>query len=317
MFQRISIQFFFVLIIFNLALSCQIVIRIDNIQDNYMVEQQIDVIDQFLSANMPISVGIIANNFGNDSNIVSYIQNVTTNYSVEPCSHWNNITVSSYDLLEQETMLQNFSEQIKSILGISQVVTFIPPYDVFDNTTLTAMLATGYTTISSSYGLDPGPFANNQPIYHYPATASTTDWYNITIGVNATTTISQLQQGLEIYGFGVIMVQPELYLIDSSWLSQLNLLISMLPNLGCEISLFREMNSLGTTSPIETTSSSSNLSTSTSTSGSTETSISGSTGSSSSGSTGSSTSGSTGSSTSGSTGSSTSGSTKICQHHLK
>jgi peptidoglycan/xylan/chitin deacetylase (PgdA/CDA1 family) len=234
--------------------GCRIAMRLDDIQDYYTVSDQIKVIDRFIAADIPISVGIIANYFGTDPTIVSYIQNVTTNYQVEACSHnWNHVDISQYNLTDQISMLQNSSAKITSLLpGIPPVITFISPYNSWNSDTLTALADTGYDRFSSSYGLDPGPLSNTAPIYHYPATAATTDWVNITSGVTAATTISQLQSGLSTYGFGVVMVHPELYYADSSWYSELDNLIAAVRTLGCEMSLFRDMNLPSTTTPATT-----------------------------------------------------------------
>lgn len=164
--------------------TCKIAFRLDDIQDFWLGEAQRQVIDKFVTYDVPLTIGVIANFFGSDPQIVSYLQNVTTNYPIEEAEHgWNHEDFTHYSYSEQYNKLNQSRFRIRQSLPQADLVTFIPPFNAFNEETLSAMSDLGYTHLSSSVGIDSGPFSNTEPIYRYPVGASTDSFNNNPVGV--------------------------------------------------------------------------------------------------------------------------------------
>ena len=245
-----------ILIIFAalaVANGCKIAFRLDDIQDFYASSQQRVIIDKFITKGYPLSIGIIANYFGTDATLVNYIKNVVgaSDNEIEVCSHGcDHEDFSTFTMEEQTTLLEESADKIAAILpGAPRVKTFIAPYNAINTDTLLALKTAGYTHVSSSNSIDPGPFANTKPIYHYPAGASTTNWQVTTTPVPASTTLAEIQNQLNLYGFAVVMMHPQCYLADPSWLDELDYLLDKVADFGCDIRLFNQMQDSTTQAP--------------------------------------------------------------------
>jgi hypothetical protein len=66
--------------------------RLDDIQDYWITGPQQAVIDVFKTAKVPMTIGIIANEFGEDPDMVGYVQSAISyakdnNWQLEIASH--------------------------------------------------------------------------------------------------------------------------------------------------------------------------------------------------------------------------------------
>lgn len=59
--------------------------RLDDIQDFFVTNQQQAVINLFRELNAPLSIGVIAYYFGDDTGNVAFVRNMMVNASQSPC----------------------------------------------------------------------------------------------------------------------------------------------------------------------------------------------------------------------------------------
>jgi len=233
--------------------SCNcIALRIDDIQDYWIIPAQIGMMDLFQTNNIPLTIGIISNFFGEDEALVDYIKDGLNNeeWDLEIANHgFNHEYFSTFTLAEQETLLQEGKAKILSVFGslVPNVTTFVPPYNDFNNDTLTALANNGFRTMSSQTSLDlnPTPSDPSTPLFHWPIGAATC---NMTVspqlvGVDAAYTFSQIQQQMEAYGYAAVMMHPEEFCdlddtlsptnnISAHMFQQLQALIAMIQQAG-------------------------------------------------------------------------------------
>ncbi|MDE1843118.1 MAG: polysaccharide deacetylase family protein [Thaumarchaeota archaeon] len=127
-----------------------IAFRLDNIQDYWLDDVQIKIIDSFVSRDIGITTGIIGNTFGNDTKIVSYLKSETYTGNIDTAINgWNFEDFTTLTKNQQADLLQESRSKISNITGINPIV-FIPPYGKANNDTLHAMADNNITIISGS-----------------------------------------------------------------------------------------------------------------------------------------------------------------------
>ena len=194
--------------------SCNCVtFRLDDIQDYWINDVQIEVMDIFNERDIPITLGIIGNEIGEDTQIVSYINQSIPSNLLEIANHgWKHEDFTEYDKETQSQLIKNTNEQLQNIFGVSPTV-FIPPYNEYNNNTISAMNENGITHFSSSTNIanPPYPMIDAQ-LYSFPTGASTGELYletSLFTGINHKLTLSQIQNNISEYGFAVVMMHPQ------------------------------------------------------------------------------------------------------------
>jgi len=186
--------------------------RLDDIQDWWITEAQRKVMSIFESNALPLTIGIIANYYGTDKNIVDFVKaNIHSKaYCLEISDHgWNHEDFSSLSLNEQTDLLNKSINKIAEYTGIYPT-TFIPPFNAFDSNTIRALLATGFTYMTSQDKLDPPPHPNNAPIYRYPIDAATSDpASSLYYAYPADVVMKQIQNQLNNDGYSAVMMHPQ------------------------------------------------------------------------------------------------------------
>jgi len=199
------------------AESCNCVaFRLDDVQDYWITESQMAVMDTFKMDKTPITIGIIANFFGTDPSITGYVQEAiqTDGWEFEVSNHgYNHENFPSFTLAEQENLLKmGVAKTLATLPTLKSITTFIPPFNAFDNDTLTALIATGFTHFSSQVDLDPPPYPfSGEELYSFPINAATSDMNNEVYfdGVSWAVTWKQIQQQLAQFGFAAVMMHPQ------------------------------------------------------------------------------------------------------------
>lgn len=241
-----------------------VVFRLDDIQDWWISAPQKAVIDVFKAGKIPLSGGIIGNSFGDDSDIVTYIQNAltygtTNNWDFEILSHgWNHEMFSTFTLAQQKTLLLDSRNKILASIGNQQknVTGFIAPYNDFNANTITAMKSLGYTIFSSQVELDPAPYiyTAGASLYHWPINSATSnidnnDWYE---AIPAEDTFPAIVSQIADYGFASVMMHPQEFsvldsnhqptnVVSTSQIQELRDLIQMCIDNGIKIVSFRNL----------------------------------------------------------------------------
>ena len=195
--------------------SCNCVaFRFDDVQNFWLNDVQIKVIDTFHEKNTPVTVGIIGNHFGKDEKLVNSINNlVQAEFDIEIANHgWQHEDFAKYQKDEQSDLLKKSNQAILETLGISPTV-FIPPLNSFDDDTLSAMSENGIKYFSTE--LDESDIVyqvSDYPIYHFPEGATTgklNKEISLFEGLSPEETFSDILTSMENYGFAVVTMHPQ------------------------------------------------------------------------------------------------------------
>src|SRR5919198_3545543 len=107
--------------------------RLDDIQDYWLNNVQVGVIDTFRKNDASLTVGVIGNYFGEDHKLVSYLKSRLSNdsevsqASIEIANHgWNHEDFTLFTETQQSELLAKGNQKIVTLLGVQQTV-FIPP----------------------------------------------------------------------------------------------------------------------------------------------------------------------------------------------
>jgi len=205
--------------------------RLDGVQDYWLNEVQIKIMNTFLEKNVPLTIGIITNAFGNDKKITDYVkQNTIENmHSLEIATKGIGLTpYTNYDKAEQNENLKKSIESIQSTINVRSHV-FIPPDNKFNNDTLEILEENQITHISGSLingDLPPFEFKEKN-FYRFPqitATGKFNPSTNIFEGLSSQQVIEESVQGIKNYGFAVISIQPQEFatVVNSTYVNSYN-----------------------------------------------------------------------------------------------
>jgi peptidoglycan/xylan/chitin deacetylase (PgdA/CDA1 family) len=188
--------------------------RLDDIQDWWARNAQLAILDVFKQTNTPITIGVITGHFGTDLELVNHIKTILQDptWDVEVALHgFNHEDFTNYTYDEQLALLQQGVQVLTSTLGVTPK-TFLPPFNAFNNDTLNALLATGFTSISSEIDLDQGPFNFVNPaIWRLPIGAATSTYRadnNFFEPVSRETTLDDVTSQFAVFGYAAVMVHP-------------------------------------------------------------------------------------------------------------
>ena len=196
-------------------LSCNCVaFRFDDVQNFWLNDVQIKVIDTFHEKNTPVTIGIIGNHFGKDEKLVNSITNlVQAEFDIEIANHgWEHENFAKYQKDEQSDLLKKSNQAILEILGMSPTV-FIPPLNSFNEDTMSAMSENGIKYFSTE--LDESDVVyqvSDYPIYHFPEGATTgklNKEISLFEGLSHEETFSDIQTSITNYGFAVVTMHPQ------------------------------------------------------------------------------------------------------------
>ena len=167
-----------------------VVFRMDDVHDNRIRSAQLDIMNIFLSKKLDLTPGLIMNDVGNDSYIIDKVKEGLHKGLFELAVHgWNHIDYSRLSEQDQKNTILKALEKMNGLFGVRSNI-FIPPYDLFNRSTIKAMNGTDIRILSSALweenGFDGGKdvFAagmkirNNSAngIYHLPETISFDDY---------------------------------------------------------------------------------------------------------------------------------------------
>lgn len=126
-----------------------IVMRLDDVQDEWVRDVQLALLNRLISDHVHTSTAIIMDDFGNDSAIVSKIREGGDEGLFEYAIHgWDHVDYATLSLDEQKSTLQKAKAKLVDVLGKDSDI-FVTPYNNFNEDTLNAMDQTGMTIISS------------------------------------------------------------------------------------------------------------------------------------------------------------------------
>ncbi|MFQ5440590.1 MAG: polysaccharide deacetylase family protein, partial [Nitrosopumilaceae archaeon] len=187
--------------------------RMDDIQNYWLLDPQLEVLETFRVYNVTITIGVIGESF--EGYIASYVQNVTSskNSNIEIANHsWTHENFSLLDKDHQNQLIKISNDRIFNETGLLPK-TFYPPYGDINNSTLEVLREHNFTTMSSTFGSSPPPYPLViSGIQHFPATALTADYVPETEmfqGLPYNETLSDIQNSQEKFGFSVVALHPQ------------------------------------------------------------------------------------------------------------
>jgi peptidoglycan/xylan/chitin deacetylase (PgdA/CDA1 family) len=202
-------------LIFNAQAStntCKCVaFRFDDVQDYYLYDVQISVMDEFASHDLDLTIGVIGNYFGDDQRIVSYVKQGAASGRLEIANHgWNHESFVNYTREEQSRLIDQTNGKLYAILGV-RPEGFIAPFNAINSDTLEAAKENKIVYISANVTMDKPSYRMLDGLYHYPQTATTgnlndddTEW----LGFDHETTMKDIRQSVKNHGFAVVNMHP-------------------------------------------------------------------------------------------------------------
>lgn len=189
-----------------------IAFRLDDIQDYYISNAQKAVVDLFREFELPLTIGVIGNKIGQDATMVNYLREAMwdPNFEMEISNHgFNHESFPSFTLEQQTKLINDSNHAISRALTTGPIATFIPPFNEFNEDTITALVTLGMTHFSSQVQLDvirPYPLSG-QTLYRLPIGAATNNLQNNAYfeGIPHQDTWAQIQQQLTQDGFAAGM----------------------------------------------------------------------------------------------------------------
>src|SRR5689334_10935893 len=120
-----------------------VVFRLDDVNSDFLTQVQINLMDQFISQNQSISLGLIMHRIDPTSPVVEKIKEGKQKGLFELDLHgWDHVDYSQLSKEEQLGTLQQASEKMNIIFGQHSQV-FIPPYNKFNGDTIGVLQSVG------------------------------------------------------------------------------------------------------------------------------------------------------------------------------
>jgi len=200
-----------------------VVYRLDDIQDNFLNQSQLAVMNLFLEKNQSLTLALIPNALGNDSTVLNKIHMGEQTGNFELAIHgWNHENFSKLNEQNQVELLLKASKKMHTLFGINPTI-FIPPSYEFNNLTLDASRQEGIKIISSldkfyehinqtnliTSGTHSDPL-HRESILHLPTTLQ----YSYFDGKQWNTyseeqSLQIVHESIKSYGYAVVTLHPQ------------------------------------------------------------------------------------------------------------
>ena len=237
--------------------SCRCVaFRLDDIQDYYLNNVQIEIINTFQKSNKSLTIGVIGNYFGTDTTVVNYLkERLENNTPLEIANHgWNHEDFTLFDKNEQSQLIKKTNEKISNVLEDTPNG-FVAPFNKINDNTITALRENRIRYVSANMTQDLPPYdIKNNSFYHLPAATFTGDlnsdnsyWF----GTSHKDTFAKIQASLTNHGFAVVTLHPQEYSkrdglnfsneVDDSQIEELEMLINEIDSSDLDIVTLNEI----------------------------------------------------------------------------
>ena len=194
-------------------LNCNCVaFRLDDIQDHFLAPSQIEIISLFDRKDTPITVGVIGGLIGTDQKLIESVKGgLAADPPIEIASHsWNNRILSTLSKSEQEKLIRDTNDKIKTVFGVTPKV-FIPPENLFNNDTVSILKANGFTHLSHAVVIKEPTIFKKSEFYEFPIIPTTARldpaagiWRHISNDI----ILEKIDESLFDYGYAVVMMHP-------------------------------------------------------------------------------------------------------------
>ncbi len=231
----------------NPLLSCNCIsFRLDDIQDYWLADAQIELINLFAEKNIPLTVGVIGSLIGSDERIVSILKDNLEKDNIEIANHsWNNDVLPSVDENVQEQYITETNERILELFDVTPT-SFIPPENKYDENTVNVLQRNGFTHLIAHIDENTETNIKNDSFYTIPAITETgillddIQWQIQEKGYIK----EKIIQSVEQKGYVIIMMHPQEFSLNAQgdydvpnqeYLSELSLLLDEITQLDAKI----------------------------------------------------------------------------------
>jgi peptidoglycan/xylan/chitin deacetylase (PgdA/CDA1 family) len=246
-----------------------VVFRMDDIQDYWVKSGQLAAMNQFITRNQSLMLGIIMDSIGNDSEIVNMVKQGSDGGLFELAVHgWNHTDYTKLNEEEQRNSLYDSNRKMIALFGTASEI-FTPPYDAFNNHTINAMKQVDDIKILSANdsSFDQLELSDNnnesrtlsssliqsKRILYIPVTIAFKDYYGGEYIRNSVQNIlNNVTRSIDAYGYAVIVFHPQdlmkidsngnpTNVLDENQINDLSRLIDLILSNNIHIGLFSEI----------------------------------------------------------------------------
>jgi peptidoglycan/xylan/chitin deacetylase (PgdA/CDA1 family) len=212
------------------ALRGNVIFRMDDVKDCWVRAAQLALMDLFITRNQNLSMGLVMNSLGNDTELIEKVNEGSSRKLFELCLHgWDHLDYTKLNEDQQEHSLLKAKEKMAALFGCSSSV-FIAPYGLFDRNTIEAMGNTGLKILSANgsaeYSFDKNkstyvakrtinPIEGNEAtknhtIYHLPTTIPFKLYLKgKRIDIPIENALSYILANVAHYGYAVVVFHPQ------------------------------------------------------------------------------------------------------------
>ena len=231
--------------------------RLDDIQDFFLNDVQMELIDTFLENKVKLTIGVIGAKIGNDPKLTTFLKYNKDNPYLKFANHgWKHEDFTQFSKDGQENLMLLTNEKISNLFGVDTKL-FVPPQNKFNDKTISALNALGFTHYSSDLIFSEGPFPlYGQKLYNFPETAYTGKLNEEGIkfvGTSHQITLDQIDQSIDEFGFAVVTLHPQEFSyfgeknyqnkLNQEQIRELKALLSKLAGKNVKITFITEINS--------------------------------------------------------------------------
>jgi len=238
--------------------SCNCVaFSLDGVQDYWLNEVQLEILQTFEKTKTGLTVGIIGNHFGFDEKLVNYFKNLLKGNEIEvniANNGWNYEDYTQLTNEEQSSSVSKGNEQIEKTLSVKPKI-FFPPFDKMNENTISALKENGIIYVSGSAFLVSVPDTlSNDSIFYLPYRVTTSKFdpsQNQYVGINQDESFLKIKQDIDNYGYSIIRLNPQEFAvvedgvlqnkINSVHLEELESLIGKIKQNGHDIVLINKI----------------------------------------------------------------------------
>ncbi|WKT57366.1 polysaccharide deacetylase family protein [Candidatus Nitrosotenuis chungbukensis] len=246
-------------------LNCNCVaFRLDDIQDYFLNGAQIDIINMFAQKQSSLTLGVVANVFGDDPNLVPLVKNMLTDKSLdlEIANHsWTHRIMTALTKDQQADDFAKSNKKIHDVLGVTPT-TFIPPENLYNDDTIAILKQNNFTQIGSHTSTSKSPPFQKSSLYYFPASTQTSildrqeaNWKVQSVGK----VLDGINESLFNYGYAVVMMHPHEFStysdgiyqnkVNQTQVQQLGLLIDKVKSQGLKIVTIDKISSFDKPAP--------------------------------------------------------------------
>jgi predicted deacetylase len=193
-----------------------VAIRVDDIQDYYLRDVQIQLLQHSVSRGYPLTLGIIAMDFGLDSKLVETVK-AAVRSGCEAAAHgWKHEDLAQLTVSEQKVGFLRAKNRLLNTLAVNTSV-LIPPTYSYSNDTLLAMSQTGYGIVSGYIDLNKAGLTSEN-IVSVPATDELSDENGDTWTMKSVDNLmAELSTSIATYGYSVIVTHPAEFVLNGTF----------------------------------------------------------------------------------------------------